>query len=315
MPGGRLRRGGSGGADRLRMCPVCVWLCASSTPSSVISTAMSAGSRRPCPGPRRTGLIWLPSPSWPSPGIPPRISFSSPPSWPTTSPPCSGWLRPRRVAWPWSGSSTSSATTAFPTPSPGPTGPVWWPARRPSVARRVACATPWPSAPGATFSASTTSAGCPTTAFSTRSAGLRRGPPRSSSTGWAAFPSECRSARTCGSRLGPSRPRRPAAPVLIVNVNASPFSVGRQADRLAAARARVTEAGCAIAYVNQVGGQDELVFDGGSFVVDRTGAVVAAAPQFVETVLTVDVDIDIDIRMSTPAAAFRRRPPDSLSCP
>jgi NAD+ synthase (glutamine-hydrolysing) len=40
-----------------------------------------------------------------------------------------------------------------------------------------------------------------------------------------------------------------------------------------------------------VGGQDELVFDGGSFVVDRAGAVVAAAPQFVETVLTVDIDI------------------------
>ena len=44
------------------------------------------------------------------------------------------------------------------------------------------------------------------------------------------------------------------------------------------ARQRVAEAGCAIAYVNQVGGQDELVFDGGSFVMDRAGVVLAVAP-------------------------------------
>jgi len=78
---------------------------------------------------------------------------------------------------------------------------------------------------------------------------------------------------------------------LIVNVNASPYAIGRGADRLAVARQRVAEAGCAIAYVNQVGGQDELVFDGGSFVVDRTGAVVAAAAHFAETILTVDVEV------------------------
>ena len=76
---------------------------------------------------------------------------------------------------------------------------------------------------------------------------------------------------------------------LVVNVNASPYSMGRGADRLAVARARVAEAGCAIAYVNQVGGQDELVFDGASFVMDPSGAAVAAAPAFRETVLTVDV--------------------------
>jgi NAD+ synthase (glutamine-hydrolysing) len=78
---------------------------------------------------------------------------------------------------------------------------------------------------------------------------------------------------------------------LIVNVNASPYVIGRGADRLAVARQRVAESGCAIAYVNQVGGQDELVFDGGSFVVDATGAVLAAAASFTETLLTVDVEI------------------------
>jgi NAD+ synthase (glutamine-hydrolysing) len=90
---------------------------------------------------------------------------------------------------------------------------------------------------------------------------------------------------------------------LMVNVNASPYLIGREADRLAVARQRVTESGCAIAYVNQVGGQDELVFDGGSFVVDRTGTVVAAAPQFVETVLTVDVDVPDDLQRSPTVAA------------
>jgi NAD+ synthase (glutamine-hydrolysing) len=76
---------------------------------------------------------------------------------------------------------------------------------------------------------------------------------------------------------------------LIVNVNASPYSIGREADRLVVARDRAAEAGCAIAYVNQVGGQDELVFDGGSFVMDATGRLLGSAPRFVESSLLVDV--------------------------
>ena len=81
---------------------------------------------------------------------------------------------------------------------------------------------------------------------------------------------------------------------LVVNVNASPYSIGREDDRLAEARRRVAEAGCAIAYVNQVGGQDELVFDGGSFVMDESGTVLAAAPRFVESTLLVDVALPGD---------------------
>ncbi len=78
---------------------------------------------------------------------------------------------------------------------------------------------------------------------------------------------------------------------LVVNINASPYAIGCEDDRLLVARQRVAEAGCAIAYVNQVGGQDELVFDGGSFVMDRSGTLVAAAGRFSETILTVDVEI------------------------
>jgi len=105
---------------------------------------------------------------------------------------------------------------------------------------------------------------------------------------------------------------------LVVNMNASPYSIGREADRLGVARERVAEAGCALVYVNQVGGQDELVFDGGSFVMDSGGEVVAAAPRFVETILVVDVPIPPAVRSTTlpvlsissaPRDPAARRPP------
>ena len=65
---------------------------------------------------------------------------------------------------------------------------------------------------------------------------------------------------------------------------------GRREERLAVLAERTAETGCAIVYVNQVGGQDELVFDGASLVVDATGAVVASARQFTEDVLVVDLE-------------------------
>jgi NAD+ synthase (glutamine-hydrolysing) len=101
---------------------------------------------------------------------------------------------------------------------------------------------------------------------------------------------------------------------LIVNVNSSPYAIARGADRLAVARQRVAEAGCAIAYVNQVGGQDELVFDGGSFVVDQTGTLVASAPQFVETILTVDIELEVD-RGATANGAGSADPSPAIRLP
>jgi NAD+ synthase (glutamine-hydrolysing) len=55
---------------------------------------------------------------------------------------------------------------------------------------------------------------------------------------------------------------------------------------------RAADASCALAYVNQVGGQDELVFDGASMVFDAEGELVARAPQFVEDLLVVDLEVD-----------------------
>jgi len=78
---------------------------------------------------------------------------------------------------------------------------------------------------------------------------------------------------------------------VVVNLNASPYSRRRRMERLAMLQERVAESGCAIAYVNQVGGQDELVFDGASLVVGPDGELLAAGPQFAEDLVVVDVPV------------------------
>jgi NAD+ synthase (glutamine-hydrolysing) len=78
---------------------------------------------------------------------------------------------------------------------------------------------------------------------------------------------------------------------LVVNVNASPYERNKDDVRLELLRRRAAEAGAPIAYVNTVGGQDELVFDGDSMVVAPDGATVMRAPQFVEDVFLVDVPV------------------------
>jgi NAD+ synthase (glutamine-hydrolysing) len=69
---------------------------------------------------------------------------------------------------------------------------------------------------------------------------------------------------------------------LLVVINASPYEIHKQREREEVARARVCEVGLPLAYVNLVGGQDELVFDGNSFVMDAEGGVVLRAPPFEE---------------------------------
>ena len=71
---------------------------------------------------------------------------------------------------------------------------------------------------------------------------------------------------------------------LLLVPNGSPFEVEKSQQRLHLVRERVAETGLAIAYVNQVGGQDELVFDGGSFVVNTTGALACAMPSWTDAV-------------------------------
>jgi NAD+ synthase (glutamine-hydrolysing) len=69
---------------------------------------------------------------------------------------------------------------------------------------------------------------------------------------------------------------------LIVNLNASPYQADKTRLREHAVRERIAETGVPLVYVNLVGGQDELVFDGASFVMDTKGQVVVRAPEFTE---------------------------------
>jgi NAD+ synthase (glutamine-hydrolysing) len=77
---------------------------------------------------------------------------------------------------------------------------------------------------------------------------------------------------------------------LLISPNASPYEKEKDDVRLELCARRAREAGCALVYVNQVGGQDELVFDGDSIVVDASGELVARAGQFQEELLIVDLD-------------------------
>ena len=76
---------------------------------------------------------------------------------------------------------------------------------------------------------------------------------------------------------------------IIVNINASPYHVGKIGERLKVLKERLKEGKANIVYVNMVGGQDELVFDGGSFVLDKKGGVLAMGKQFEEDLIFVDI--------------------------
>ncbi|HLF97988.1 MAG TPA: NAD+ synthase [Methylococcaceae bacterium] len=81
---------------------------------------------------------------------------------------------------------------------------------------------------------------------------------------------------------GPVECTAQAGAKLILNLNASPFHAGKHAQRAEVVHQRVRAAGVPLVYVNLVGGQDELVFDGGSFVMDGGGAIVQREEEFEE---------------------------------
>jgi NAD+ synthase (glutamine-hydrolysing) len=77
---------------------------------------------------------------------------------------------------------------------------------------------------------------------------------------------------------------------LIVNISASPFHVGKEREREQMLQTRARDNVCYVAFVNAVGAQDELVFDGHSVVIDDEGEVLARAPGFEEALLVIDVE-------------------------
>ncbi len=93
----------------------------------------------------------------------------------------------------------------------------------------------------------------------------------------------------------PASDEAAAGASLILNASASPYHAGKglQRERMISQRARDNL--CAVAYCNLVGGQDELIFDGHSIVVDHEGRVVARAPQFEEALMLVTIDLQAGI--------------------
>jgi NAD+ synthase (glutamine-hydrolysing) len=77
---------------------------------------------------------------------------------------------------------------------------------------------------------------------------------------------------------------------LLLVINASPWDERKQAEREAVLQARARETGCAIAYLNLVGGQDEVVYDGSSMLVNGDGSIAARAPAFVDVLLWAEFD-------------------------
>lgn len=99
---------------------------------------------------------------------------------------------------------------------------------------------------------------------------------------------------------------------LIININASPYHMGRWADRERMIAQRAVDSVSAVAYLNAVGGQDELVFDGGSVVFDPSGNLLGRGPQFTEDLVVVDIDLDAvaQRRLHDPRRRVERRDRD-----
>jgi NAD+ synthase (glutamine-hydrolysing) len=96
---------------------------------------------------------------------------------------------------------------------------------------------------------------------------------------------------------------------LIVNISASPYHAGKGAEREALFAARARESQAYVAFCALVGGQDELVFDGHSFVLDPAGAVIARARQFAEELLVCDLDLALDAARASAAPPAHGTPP------
>ena len=95
---------------------------------------------------------------------------------------------------------------------------------------------------------------------------------------------------------GPPARQAAAGATLLLNLNGSPFHVGKGAERVALLSAEAQRSAAAIVYVNCVGGQDELVFDGDSMVFDAEGSLIYRAPQFTEVLFVLDIPTFVSIR-------------------
>ena len=112
--------------------------------------------------------------------------------------------------------------------------------------------------------------------------------------------------------VGPSVVQRSVGAEVIVNINGSPFQAGKWRSREKMLATRATDNEVFLAYVNMVGGQDELVFDGGSMVFAPTGEMIASSSQFEEDILVVDLDVEAVFRSRLRDPRPRKEDPESI---
>jgi len=126
-------------------------------------------------------------------------------------------------------------------------------------------------------------------------------------------------AEVCGIQIGvtlcediwtpePAQAAAASGAQLLVNLNASPFHTGKGDEREAVVADRVSETGCPVVYVNLVGGQDELVFDGESFVLDASGETCVRAPAFTGGSYPVDFSLSGGAVTVLPGTLTPRQP-------
>ena len=96
--------------------------------------------------------------------------------------------------------------------------------------------------------------------------------------------------------VGPIAIQRDAGAQIIVNINASPYHAGKRFYRERMVATRAADNGVYVAYLNTVGGQDELVFDGGSLIFDQEGELVARGKEFQEDLILADLDVEAVFR-------------------
>ena len=92
---------------------------------------------------------------------------------------------------------------------------------------------------------------------------------------------------------GPAEEQVKKGASLIININASPFDINKTESRKVNVRDKAKKLNVPILYLNMVGGQDELVFDGGSFLVDADGNIIYEAGQFSEEIFSFDLELEI----------------------
>ena len=222
------------------------------------------GQRRADPGrpgrrPTAPGPTWPCSPSWPSPATRPRTCSPGRPSWPTTWRRSPRWPRPRAVRR--RGRFRRRRT------------------RRPPAQRRRRCAG------AARCCGRYVKRLLPNYGVFDEQRWFAPGAGRARSSGSAGVRVGVSICEDMWSAGGPSPSQAAAGAGLLVNANASPYSGAAARSGWPCWPTGPPRPAAPIVYVNHVGGQDELVFDGASLVVDADGGVMASRPQFAEEVL------------------------------